>query len=170
MKVFAYLVLPVLIVLCTAVFLTSFFMQSNPIKIVHPTPNSSYISPSPVIPEQVSGSDASYIEIIGGETSKFKLVNANDEVVGEGYLQQPDGVSSNNRRSMMWYTYPKPTTGEYRLYAEGLKGEGVQILLYDKNGNVNSKDYLKNSVQQTAGFKIYLDKDNSNLSSSQLLP
>ena len=76
MRFFSSIILPVLIVICVGMFLLSFYVQNISVKKPEPTHSSQSIPPAPVALRQISKSDSSYIEVVGGgEASTFKLIN-----------------------------------------------------------------------------------------------
>lgn len=165
-----------LIIICVVTVGYSFFSLTNnstrsysqlPLSIPKDIP---IISPSLTAVK----SDLSYITIYGGENSKLTLFDSEGREISRGFFQAPISSSQTGETAgegMMMLYYVKPNDGEYTLQVETLDAFVLQIILYDKNGNLNSRYFPERYSDKTSEFKILFNKKDSKLSTiSRITP
>lgn len=169
MKISLTVVLLGLIIACVVLFALSLLAPKNSTLKQSTKDAIPLTSSQPVVASITPGirSDLSYVEVVGGANSKLSLLDNLGTEVAKGFFQSPlkapqTGETLGNGISMLYF--PKPNTGQYTLKAENIDSQGVQVLLYDREGNSYIKEFLKGSTQKSAAFKILFNKENSNLS------
>lgn len=165
MRISLSIVLIILIALC---IITVGYAFSFPRKISpeHSASKSivplEFPSPSPTV---ISNSDGSYIEIVVGGGATVTVKDPSGNKVGNGSIEQASSPDGSIKGEVLYVYYvQQPTDGIYFLHADEIGNTGIQVLLYDRNGEVKVQDFLKRSRDKTADFDINFNKENSNLS------
>lgn len=113
--------------------------------------------------ETTRGADLSYIKIVAtGDVGLF-LYDRLDQKIAEGFSEAPltntfTGESSGDSITLL--EIQKPSSGEYRLDIAYSGRDGVDVFLYDRNGEVVKKDFFKNDPRTKVSLQIYLNKEN----------
>lgn len=112
-----------------------------------------------------SNTDLSYMEIAIDDGVSIIVKDANGNIVGQGFTDQPsnpDGTSKGTK--LNFYYVPQPSNGDYTVILSSLttKSYKLQSLLYDINGNLVFKD-INGVIGSSSGdtFSITFNK-NSN--------
>lgn len=117
--------------------------------------------------EKKSGADISYIEVYAGAKTNITLFGLNGEELAKGEFEGPlqDPVSeATNGDGLMTIYYSKPNSGEYLLEISGIDKTGLQIILYDKNGEEVFFNFSKEELGKSKKIRISYHKENLKLS------
>lgn len=110
-----------------------------------------------------SNTDLSYMEIVIDDGVSIIVKDANGNVVGQGFTDQPSSPDGTRKGSKLnFYYVPQPSNGDYTviLSSPTTKSYKLQSLLYDINGNLAFKDI--NGVMGSSSEDTFSITFNSN--------
>lgn len=94
----------------------------------------------PVISSRIftpSHTDLSYIMIVAPEGTELTLLNQEQRLVGESYLEKLKDPATTQETTAQVLVLPKPSTGRYSLVARGEPGNDLTIYTYDQFAQVS---------------------------------